>query len=92
MHGDLEAVLELYAERSKSYLDAERSFRTAKAEFIISLLDPALRPKRPTELEINALVDGNEDLNNKRYIRDMAKVYLDIAKAQLEMLQVAYEQ
>lgn len=91
MNPELEAALKFYEERSKIFLESDRKYREAKASFIVSLFDSANRPKRPTEVELNALVDGNTELNNLKFERDMMKVYLDCAKQQMNMLGVAYE-
>lgn len=83
---EIVTILKLYNDRSMAFLESDRIFREARASFLLSMFDPAVNPKRKTEKELDALVDGNAELNNLKLERDKNKVLVEITKYQLDLI------
>lgn len=84
-------IFENYAKLAEKYVAAERKYREEKATFLLKYFDSAFRPKAPTVIELNALVDGNAELNDLKMEADKLEFALKLAKADLDHWTNTYE-
>jgi hypothetical protein len=80
----MKELFDRFEEATNDYLEKDRAYREAKATFILSLYDTAFRPKPPALTEIDAMVNGNTNLNDLKMAADKAEYTVRALKYMLE--------
>lgn len=86
---DIDKYFEDYEQASYEYIKAKNDYRNLKAKIILDLLSPEGKPegwKKPTEKQVDAMVDSNLKLQMLRSKRDNLEVTATACRLALEYL------